>query len=280
MFLSASYYQPPTSGTKIDPPLLPNSSVTIGYGAGGDVPYIYSLRENQDIDIGHLKLFLSTEYVDLSHVPQHSPFENFESVRQPSPSADVPRFGASANNTGQILDAILIPVFQRRSNSPFSPTDYPFKVFYWWCIINCPWSFHLCLESLFSLFFPLCMFLLQFFVNRRIIIYHANFLILTKGWPPVPTDSFNDPCDPSLLALFLKKRQGRAMSPIQCRNIRHYLSSSQPSFLLQICCHLASSFILCLSSWHGFIIIIIIIIYYSGTFIISLAHNLSLATPI
>jgi hypothetical protein len=97
-----SYYQPPTSGAKIDPPLLPNSSVTIGYGDGGGVPYCYFLRENQDIDIGHLKLFLSTEYVDLSHVPQHSPF------------ASVPHLGAVINKTQQIWDTILIPVVQRR----------------------------------------------------------------------------------------------------------------------------------------------------------------------
>lgn len=97
-----SYYQPPTSGANIDPPLLPNSSLTIGYGAGGGVPYCYFLRENQDIDIGHLKLFLSTEHIDLSHVPQHSPF--------------VSHLGAVtiSNKTRQIWDTILIPVVQRR----------------------------------------------------------------------------------------------------------------------------------------------------------------------
>lgn len=102
MFSSVSYYQPPISGAKIDPPLLPNSSVTIGYGDGGGVPYCYFLRENQDIDIGYLKLFLSTEHVDLSHVPQHSPF------------ASVPYLGAVTNKTRQIWDTILIPVVQRR----------------------------------------------------------------------------------------------------------------------------------------------------------------------
>jgi len=96
-----SYYQPPI-GAKVDPPLLPNSSVTIGYGDGGGVPYCYFLRENQDIDIGHLKLFLTTEYVDLSHVPRHSPFV---------PHRDI---GAVTNKTTEIWDTILIPVVQRR----------------------------------------------------------------------------------------------------------------------------------------------------------------------
>ena len=112
-----SYYQPPTNEAKIGPPLLPNSSVTIGYGAGSDVPYCYALRENQDIDIGHLKLFLSTEYVDLSHVPQPSPF------------ASVPHLGPVANKTRQIWDTILIPVVQRRSNS--LPCIRPFEVYSW-----------------------------------------------------------------------------------------------------------------------------------------------------
>ena len=99
---SASYYQPPTSGTKVDPPLLPNSSLAIGDGAEGGVPYCYFLRENQNIDIGYLKLFLSTEHVDLSHVPQRSPFV---------PHLDVQ---AVTNKTTQIWDTILIPVVQRR----------------------------------------------------------------------------------------------------------------------------------------------------------------------
>jgi hypothetical protein len=121
-----SYYQPPTSGAKIDPPLLPKSSVTIGFGAGSGVPYCYSLRKNQDIDIGHLKLFLSTEYVDLSHVPQHSPFV---SVPRPSPFASVPHLGAVGNKSRLIWDTILIPVVQRRSNSP--PGICSFKVLSW-----------------------------------------------------------------------------------------------------------------------------------------------------
>jgi hypothetical protein len=81
---------------------LPNSSLTIGYGAGGGVPCGYFLRENQDIDVGHLKMFLSTEHVDLSHVPQHSPFVPHRNI------------GNVTDNTTPTWDTILIPVVQRR----------------------------------------------------------------------------------------------------------------------------------------------------------------------
>ena len=68
-------YQPPFSGQyKSDPPpLQPNGSVTVGYGSG-EVPYVFKLDKGQDVEVGFLKLFLSTEYVDLSDIPQSSPF--------------------------------------------------------------------------------------------------------------------------------------------------------------------------------------------------------------
>ncbi len=48
--------------------------MAIGYGARGTVPHIYTLREGQDVDVGFLKLFFSTEYLDLSGIVQGSPF--------------------------------------------------------------------------------------------------------------------------------------------------------------------------------------------------------------
>ena len=107
MYSLVTYYQPPISDTgKVDPPLLPKSSLTIGYGAGGGIPYVYYLRDGQDIDVGYLKLFLFTQHVDLSHVPQNSPF------------AQVSPFGVCHHNktveTIPIWDTILIPIIQRR----------------------------------------------------------------------------------------------------------------------------------------------------------------------
>lgn len=69
-----SYFQPPASKSKVDPPLLPYQSLTIGYGAGGTQPLSYSLGNEQNIDVGFIKIFTSTEQVDLSAVPQPSPF--------------------------------------------------------------------------------------------------------------------------------------------------------------------------------------------------------------
>jgi len=71
----ANYFQPGLSTGKVDPPLRPQGSLTIGYGAGGGVPLVYVLRKGQDVDVGHLKLFLSTNHADLSGIPQDSPFD-------------------------------------------------------------------------------------------------------------------------------------------------------------------------------------------------------------
>ena len=71
-----SIYQPPFAGhNKVDPPLPPKGSLTVGYGSGGEVPRIFKLGKNQNVEVGFLKLFLSTEYVDLSDIEQLTPFE-------------------------------------------------------------------------------------------------------------------------------------------------------------------------------------------------------------
>lgn len=79
-YLSTSvvpYYLPSisTTGGTPDPPLPANGYLTIGYGSGGASPHQFFLREDQDVDVGHLKLFLTTKYVDLSFVLQDTPFD-------------------------------------------------------------------------------------------------------------------------------------------------------------------------------------------------------------
>jgi hypothetical protein len=71
----ASYYMPPTatSTSKVDPPLGPNGSLPIGYGVGGSPPSRYHLKPNQILDVGYMKLFISTHAVDLSSICQPSP---------------------------------------------------------------------------------------------------------------------------------------------------------------------------------------------------------------
>ncbi|KAA1472307.1 hypothetical protein DENSPDRAFT_173021 [Dentipellis sp. KUC8613] len=105
-FSITPYYLPGTAGQIVDPPLRAKQSLTIGFGAGGSVPYSYFLRDGQDVDVGFLKLFLSTEQVDLAHLVQRSPFEEGRGG-QPAPVRTTP-----------IWDTILVSVVQRRGKSP------------------------------------------------------------------------------------------------------------------------------------------------------------------
>ncbi|PVF95447.1 hypothetical protein CPB86DRAFT_788001 [Serendipita vermifera] len=85
-----SYYRPPTV-QKLDTaaaPLQPGGFLTIGYGTGGQNPWNHYVRdeedvakgnilqENQDLDIGIFKLFLTTEPADLSSIAQKTPFSD------------------------------------------------------------------------------------------------------------------------------------------------------------------------------------------------------------
>ncbi|THU77272.1 hypothetical protein K435DRAFT_564575, partial [Dendrothele bispora CBS 962.96] len=70
------HFLPPTAKNGvIEMPLPAKGSLTIGYGSSGSPPYGFSVRERQDVDVGALKLFLSTDYVDYGTIAQKSPFE-------------------------------------------------------------------------------------------------------------------------------------------------------------------------------------------------------------
>ncbi|KZV62929.1 hypothetical protein PENSPDRAFT_657741 [Peniophora sp. CONT] len=69
------YYQPPAQGPRGDPSLAARGALAIGHGDGGAQPFRYFVRPGQDIDVGFIKLFILTKPVDLSNVPQLSPFE-------------------------------------------------------------------------------------------------------------------------------------------------------------------------------------------------------------
>ncbi|KZS99633.1 uncharacterized protein LAESUDRAFT_718559 [Laetiporus sulphureus 93-53] len=100
-----SYYQPPTAGQfTVDPPLEPHGSLTIGYGSSGSIPFNYYLAEGEDWDVGFLKLFLSTEPVDFSNIPQPCPVD--EDFR-----------GAALVKTkmNSVWDTMLLTVIQRRA---------------------------------------------------------------------------------------------------------------------------------------------------------------------
>ncbi|KAF5343713.1 hypothetical protein D9758_016517 [Tetrapyrgos nigripes] len=66
--------------------LPPKGELTIGFGDSGTSPWSYALRPNQDVDVGFLKLYLSTKYVDWSHIKQDSPFgEHSDRFNVPHP---------------------------------------------------------------------------------------------------------------------------------------------------------------------------------------------------
>lgn len=95
----------------------------MGHGDSGTDSHTFRLRENQNVDVGILKLFLSKERVDVSDVAQPSPFDT------PSPQVTSPiiaRYTGEAKVevlTGVKLpvrhfwDTKLVPVVQRRANN-------------------------------------------------------------------------------------------------------------------------------------------------------------------
>ncbi|KAL6306604.1 hypothetical protein BKA93DRAFT_148884 [Sparassis latifolia] len=108
-FSISTYYQTPTGAGRVDTPLPPNGTLTIGYGSGGAVPFSYFLREGQDVDVGLLKLFLSTKHVDLSYVPVQSVLSFRESGQ--------PQRHTTVNKPEEITstwDTLTIPIVQLR----------------------------------------------------------------------------------------------------------------------------------------------------------------------
>lgn len=80
--ISVSFYPRPDNlyTTLGEAPLKgKGGTYTVGYGDIGGIPLAFALQENQNIDIGFIKIFLSTTPVDLSAMPQPSPFEGTRS---------------------------------------------------------------------------------------------------------------------------------------------------------------------------------------------------------
>lgn len=123
------YYDSATSHeSPRNAPLQPGSSLTIGYGDGGWQPWVYSLREpktivpgeieqdGQDMDVGFLKLFLSTKPINLSYIEQGTPF----STRFKPGSRGGNRLPLEVD---QVWDTRLITVVQRRTAEDMMDID-------------------------------------------------------------------------------------------------------------------------------------------------------------
>ncbi|THU90069.1 hypothetical protein K435DRAFT_864623 [Dendrothele bispora CBS 962.96] len=81
------HFLPPTAKNDIiETPLPAKGCLTIGYGSSGTPPYGFSVRDRQDVDVGALKLFLSTDRVDHGAIAQKSPFEDHRGGKKRKPS--------------------------------------------------------------------------------------------------------------------------------------------------------------------------------------------------
>ena len=95
--------------SRLESPLKGNGELCVGYGPGGWPPLAYEIRKGQDLDVGFLKIYLSTQPVDLSRIEQQSAFlENRgATVWRPEPQ--------------DVWDTILIPIIQRRNPNQVKP---------------------------------------------------------------------------------------------------------------------------------------------------------------
>ncbi|KAF8170849.1 caspase domain-containing protein [Mycena galopus ATCC 62051] len=102
------YYLPSTAANgKVDVSLPAKGSVTIGFGACGAPGWNYFLREGQTVDVGFLKLFISTEYVDYSSILQKSLLDE-----EPDEGLDESRAGRREMRSS-IWDTLTIPMVQK-----------------------------------------------------------------------------------------------------------------------------------------------------------------------
>ncbi|KAG6809127.1 hypothetical protein H0H92_001457 [Tricholoma furcatifolium] len=116
--LIIEWYTPPFGAgqgrltTDVDAPLPPQGSLTIGYGSGGVSPWQFLLRDNDDMDVGFFKLFLTTSPADFSSIPQESPFEdiNTRSRRMKVAFPDDEGWGTILSTVVQLRSAKQLPL--------------------------------------------------------------------------------------------------------------------------------------------------------------------------
>ncbi|CAE6526058.1 unnamed protein product [Rhizoctonia solani] len=89
-----------------DPNLPRNAPLTIGYGSGGEYPFMFAVDEPMNFDVSTLKLFVSNTPADFESLVQESPFEGRGMV---SDSGVKNLFGKKP-----VWDAFTITLVQRR----------------------------------------------------------------------------------------------------------------------------------------------------------------------
>ena len=82
MIYSAEPYVTPLGNHERDPDLKPyTGTLAIGWGAAGYDPLYCDLDEGEENNVEFLKIYLSTEPVNLTYLPQGSPFKFSEAAR-------------------------------------------------------------------------------------------------------------------------------------------------------------------------------------------------------
>ncbi|KAG6823429.1 hypothetical protein H0H92_010256 [Tricholoma furcatifolium] len=101
--LAITAYHVPAYASKgnADPCIPGKSSLALGFGDGGCPPRRYYVEDKNQIDISFVKLYVFTEYVDLSDIPQDPPI--------PVSRADKP-FKAEPKG---LWGTLTIPIIQR-----------------------------------------------------------------------------------------------------------------------------------------------------------------------
>lgn len=108
-FSISSVYQSTTSGQFEAYPTLPKNGgfIPVGYGDSGIRPFAYSIEQDDvEIDVGFLMLFITSTNVDLSMIPQETPFVQGRKMTQ----VDV----TDKKEPELVYGTILIPIIIRR----------------------------------------------------------------------------------------------------------------------------------------------------------------------
>jgi len=92
----------PRGPHKLESPLKHGDTLTLGYGSGGTAPFTYPITPGRAVDVGFLKIYLSTKAFDLSGIAQGTAFAQDR--------ANAPWY----HKPCETWDTILIPVIQRR----------------------------------------------------------------------------------------------------------------------------------------------------------------------
>ena len=118
------YQSPSVSGNQIvDPPLKRNQHIAIGYGGVGLRKLAVRIRGQ--CEVGSIKVFLTTKYVDFSRIAQESPFNKSRGMKQHIPttpsgllqSAVIP-FLARVSRTRGGVDGAQAPRTENYSHGP------------------------------------------------------------------------------------------------------------------------------------------------------------------